>query len=463
MLQRFKAHLSESGLIPPDTAVLVGYSGGADSTCLLHLLHACGVDVVAAHLHHGQRSEADMELKLCEAFCKELGVAFIAGRADVPLMASELGIGLEEAGRNARYSFFDQAAASTNCALIATAHTRTDLVETVLLNMVRGSGLSGLSGIPEQRGNIVRPLLPYSRHQTSSYCKKLGLWTHDDPANEDLSFSRARIRHRVLPELKAINPRTEDAISRLAETAGEEDRFLSGMAAAALEQSEVPLNGPLRFLTLDAEASFDQTKLATLPEVLYRRAIRLAASALGGVMSFDQVAVVVKAVAANESGSVTAEGGEIAIEWNAESISVRQVKPTSPFRFPLTLPGETTSDEFGWQFTAFVSHEVPETISRASLTTVFDQSKVSGSLYFRTAQSGDLMRPMGFEGRRKLADLLSEAKLTQAARARLPIVCDLVGPIWAPGVCLDDRVKPTEQTESVIQISFEQLLNAEMP
>ncbi len=398
-----------------------------------------------------------MELRLCEAFCKELGVAFIAGRADVPLMSSELGIGLEEAGRNARYAFFDQAAASAECQHIATAHTRTDLVETVLLNMVRGTGLTGLAGIPERRENIIRPLLPFSRQQTHSYCTKLGLWTHDDPANEDLSFSRARVRHRVLPELKAINPRTEDAISRLAETAGEEDRFLNGMAAAALEQSEIALNGAMRFLTLDAEACFDEIKLSTLPDVLFKRAMRLAASALGGSLSFDQVLVIQKGVSAAEHGSVTAEGGEVAVEWNGEHLTVRQVKPTSPFRFPVTMPGETSSDEFGWQFTAFVSQDFSDSVSRASLETVFDKAKVSGPLYFRTAQPGDQMRPMGFDGRRKLSDLLSEAKLTQAARARLPVVCDLVGPIWAPGVCLDERVRPTKDTESAIVISFSAL------
>src|SRR5262249_18849715 len=121
---------------------------------------------------------------------------------------------------------------------------------------------------------------------------------------------------------------------------------------------------------------------------------------------------------------------------------------------PLTLPGETESEEFGWQFTAYESVEVSFPITRASLDTALDRSKIRGPLYFRTAQPGDQMKPLGFDRHRKLADILSEAKLTQAARARLPIVCDMVGPLWAPGVCLDERARPSATTETAIILSF---------
>ncbi|MEA2553176.1 MAG: tRNA(Ile)-lysidine synthase, partial [Fimbriimonadaceae bacterium] len=187
MLERFRDHLEKTGLIPAGTRVLVGYSGGADSTCLLHLFHALQVDIVAAHLHHGQREEADTEQRLCEAFCTELGIPFVSGRGDVPRLAKDLKIGLEEAGREARYAFFRQAAFQTGCTLVATAHTLSDNVETILLNIARGSGLAGLAGIPEKRENIVRPLMIFAREETRAYCQDHGFWYHDDPANEDLT------------------------------------------------------------------------------------------------------------------------------------------------------------------------------------------------------------------------------------------------------------------------------------
>ncbi len=454
MLDVFRRHLETSGFIPDGARVLVGYSGGADSTCLLHLLKRAEVDIVAGHLNHGQRPEADREQKLCEAFCQEMDIPFATGRADVPGMAADLKIGLEEAGRNARYAFFRQAAFRLSCRLVATAHTRSDQVETILLNLARGSGLSGLSGIPARRENIVRPLLPFSRSETRAYCEQHGLWFHDDPANEDLSFSRARVRHRILPELRAINPASDESIVRLGLLAAEEDGFLNGMAAAALEQAEISLNGDLAFLTRDCELVLDRNRISTLPRVLFKRAMRLATEALGSPLDFDQTEAFADGVVNREKGSVTAEGGEVVAEWSSGVIAVRQLKPVTPFRHRLTVPGETQSEEFGWTFTAFQGSPSGRPPSRQGLDTEMDRRGVKGDLYFRTAKEGDRIQPLGFDGHRKISDLLSEAGLTQAARARLPIVCDMVGPIWVPNVCLDERVKPKSDTDSAIILRF---------
>jgi tRNA(Ile)-lysidine synthase len=454
VIDQFREHLRTSGLIPEGARVLVGYSGGADSTCLLHMMRLAGVDVVAGHLHHGQREEAAMEMKLAEAFCQELGVPFAGGRADIPRMATDLRMGPEEAGRHARYEFFNQAAFRLECQLIATAHTRSDDVETILLNMARGCGLAGLSGIPERRGNIIRPLLPFTREQTRDYCEERGLWFHNDPSNDDVSFSRARIRHRVLAELRLINPSVQAAIARLSEIATEEDRFLNGMAAAALEQTEIPLNGELAFLTKDCEAAFDRSALSTLPPVLFKRGTRLAVEVLGGNLSFEQTNALQAGVASHERGSVTADGGQVAVSWDSAQIHFRQLLPDSPFRYGLTVPGETISDEFGWKFTAFEAPVEESAQRRATLDVQMDKSKIRGQLYFRTAKAGDEMQPLGFSGHRKLSDLLSEAGLTQSARTRLPVVCDMVGPIWAPGVCLDERMRLTQDATSSIVMRF---------
>jgi tRNA(Ile)-lysidine synthase len=454
VLERFRSHLQDSGLIPQGARVLVGYSGGADSTALLHLLFICGVDVVAAHLHHGQRDEADTELKLCEAFCQELGVPFMAGRADVPLIAQNIKIGLEEAGRHARYEFFRQASIGTQCRLVATAHTLDDHVETVLLNLARGSGLSGLGGIGAQRENIIRPLLPFSRAETREYCHDHGFWFHDDPANTDLNFSRARIRHRVVPEMLVVNSSFMTAVERLASTASEENAFLNSMAAAALEGCEVPVNGALRFLTLDCEVWLDRAKLMHLPPVLQKRGLRLAAGALGASLDFDQTVAAVTGLAATEKGSVTAEGGQVVVEWDPSHLVARVLNPAQAFRFNLTVPGETFSEEFGWVFTVVPCDASDFRRDRGSLDVVIDASAVKGQLHFRSAKAGDEMSPLGMTGTRKLADMMAECGLTAAARKCLPIVCDMVGPVWAPGVAIADRVKIASSKETALQLRF---------
>ena len=453
VLERFRERLARSHLIPEGSTVLVGYSGGADSTCLTHLLYECGVDVIAAHLHHGQRAEADEELANCEDFCAKLGILLMSGKADVPALARESKVGLEEAGRRARYQFLNAAAESAGADLIATAHTRDDVVETALFNATRGAGLAGLAGIPERRENIIRPLLAFTREETREWCRQHGFWTHDDPANTDLSFARARIRLRVLPELRQVNSEADANLARLAQTAREEDEFLDGAAANALERCEQRLNGDLAFLTKDCEFAFDAALLRHLPDVLLRRAVRLAAEALGGVLDWNQTLTASEGLRRSNSGAVTAERGQVRLEWNTNRLHAHRADPFPPFRYGVTVPGAVESTEAGWVLAAQNgSPRGPQ--HRASLQTFVEDSAVKGALYFRNAKHGDQMTPFGFSGRRKVADLLSEAHLTLTARQRLPVVCDMIGPVWIPGVCLDERVRIRSGTNRALHLSF---------
>lgn len=454
MLDRLKLHIEETGLIPNGATVIVAYSGGPDSTCLLHVLKQLEIDVVGAHLHHGQRAEADDEEARCRAFCDELQIPFVSGRADVPLIAKDHKIGLEEAGRNARYSFLRSVAHRLDASFVATGHTLDDHVETVLLHLVRGSGLAGLAGISASRDGIIRPLLPFSRSETRAYCQCNGLWTHDDPANFDVSFARVKVRHNVMPELRRINPLVEDAIARLAHLADEDNRLLDGMAAAALEQAEIPLNGELRFLTMDSEAAFNRLTLESIPPALYRRALRLAARSLGAELTYEQSQV----VGNGPKGSITAEGEQVVLEWDEARIHIRELITEESFRYPLTVPGLTESEVFGWALEArLIDHSVETHQKRASLSVQCDRSKAKGDLYFRSFEAGDTMMPLGFNHPRKVADLVSEAKLSLAARKRLPIICDILGPIWIPGVCLSERVKPTSATSMAYALTLRAL------
>jgi tRNA(Ile)-lysidine synthase len=455
LLSRFRAHLLERQLFVEGDRILVGYSGGPDSTCLLHLLHQVGLDIVAGHLHHGQRAEGEAELKLCEAFCADLGVPFAAGRSDVPEMARIMKIGLEEAGRRARYEFFRQASFRLDCTRIATAHTLDDHVETVLLNLTRGCGIAGLAGIPERRENIVRPLLLFSKEETRQYCEAHGLWTHDDPANCDVNFSRARIRHRVLPELVAINPNATEAVSRLSRLAFEENRYLDSQSVHAIANTEVLLNGSLRFLTIRHEAAFDRVAWRSIPPVLVRRALKLVASALNADLDFEQTHVAAEGIAGTGSGSVTSEGDVVVVEWSDRLVHVREAKTPEPFRFPLTVPGVTDSAEFGWKIEAMAGE--PRSFARDALDVVVDHDRVQGPLHFRSVQPGDKMSPMGFSGSRKVSDLLGEAGLTASARRRLPLICDILGVVWVPGVSLADRVKTDASTERGLHMRFSPL------
>lgn len=399
------------------------------------------------------RPEADGELDQCAAFADSLGIPFLSGRADIPAMSEKLQIGVEEAGRHARRAFFQQSANQTGCSLIATGHTLDDHVETVLMNLGRGSGMSGLGGIRPLRDGFVRPLLPFTRDETRRFCEERGLWFHNDPGNFDESFTRVRVRNRIIPEFESINPKFKSAVSRMAETLADEDTFLQHMAANLMQAAEIPLNGNLSFLTNHVEACFDLRALADAPTVLARRGIRLAAAFIGGELGYDNTLAILDLIRQPESsGSVTT--GQVVIEVSKNRLMIRNLQDSEPFRFPLTVPGVTESEIFGWKFTTLATPPNDYQREPGSLDVVIDIGAAKGGLYFRSAQPGDEMVPLGGNSPRKVSDLLAKSKLTSAARRRLPIIYDMAGPIWIPGCRMADRVRVTDKTVRAILVRF---------
>ncbi len=448
----FEEHLAATGLWPPEGRVLVGYSGGADSACLVQLLASTGHDIVAAYLHHGMREEADKEQELCAAFCESLKVQFVSGRADVPAISKEQKVGLEEAGRIARYTFLRQAANQLGCVRIATAHTRTDHTETVLLHVIRGSGRRGLGGIAEQSGDIIRPLLPFDREEIRAYCDQEGLWYFDDPANVDPRFARSRLRKDVFPVLKELNPAVNEAIARLAGIMREEDVFLDGAAAGALERLEVALNGPLGFLARDVEIGLDLPHLRLLPPDLLRRGLRLCFETLGGELDFAKTEILLRGVLEHTSGSVTSEGGEVVGEWTSQELAIRRLEPTKEFEIESTIPGQIDGLDLGWLIELFDEPYSDQVSERMAMIAFIDKDAIRGTVLARSIKPGDRMQPLGFEGRRKISDILGESGLTVAARRRLPILADENGPFWVPGISLDDRIRVVSTTKNVLKL-----------
>lgn len=207
-------------MLPPSGGtMLVAVSGGRDSVCLLHYLATMPRDfsVAAAHLDHGQRPTAGRDVAFVRQLCRELDVPLTVERADVPALARQRGVGLEEAGRMARYDFFRRTADSLGAQRIATAHHAADQAETVLLNLVRGTGMQGLAGIPPVRGRIVRPLLETSRDDIETYLKTHGLSHVEDETNRDTSLGRNRLRREVMPGLLSLHPGAAASICRTAE------------------------------------------------------------------------------------------------------------------------------------------------------------------------------------------------------------------------------------------------------
>ena len=252
-------------MLPPSGGIILcAVSGGRDSVCLLYYLCSLrekyGFKVEAAHYNHLMRPTAQRDQDFVAELCRTLSVPLHIAAGDVYAVAKERGLGVEETGRRLRYAYLNEVADQIGADRIATAHHQDDQAETVLLNLLRGTGAEGLRGIPPVRGRLIRPLLNTPQEEIEVYLTRHGLGHVEDETNESLQFGRNRLRKNVLPELEKIHPAFRQNIARTAAIVGREDRYLDELASSLL-------------LKEGTEVSCDALRRA--PEVLRPRMVRL--------------------------------------------------------------------------------------------------------------------------------------------------------------------------------------------
>ncbi|MBQ8345121.1 MAG: tRNA lysidine(34) synthetase TilS, partial [Clostridia bacterium] len=275
-----------SGL-PTDTPILLGFSGGADSTLLLFLLalwcRRWGTPLWVAHVHHGIRGEeADRDEAFCRQTAEELGLPFESIRADIPTLAKERGESIETCARNVRYEYFDRLMREHHIPILATAHNADDNLETVLFHLIRGAGLCGLCGIPTTRsaanGVVIRPLLRMEKDTVLSLCKTYGLSYVCDRTNTDTDYTRNRIRADILPQIKKINPGATRSVSRATESLYEDSLCLLTMSNWFLEE-------------LEADGGIETEKLCGSPPAVVNRALMSLFTRLSGGCTLEHTHV----------------------------------------------------------------------------------------------------------------------------------------------------------------------------
>ena len=233
MKQKILQAIKKYNLIQNGDIILIGVSGGPDSICLLHILNELKEElnfkIYVAHINHMIREEAEEETKYVQEFCKNLGVECFVKREDVLKQSKELKMGTEETGRQIRYNFFEEIVQKTKANKIATAHNNNDKIETIIMNILRGSGTSGLKGIEAIRDNkYIRPLIETDREEIEKYCIKNNLKPKIDKSNNENIYTRNKIRNIVIPYVKnEFNPNIIKTLNRLSEVATEESEYLN--------------------------------------------------------------------------------------------------------------------------------------------------------------------------------------------------------------------------------------------
>lgn len=225
--------INKYNLIQSGDSIVIGVSGGPDSICLLHILNELKQElnfkIYVAHINHMIRKEADEETEYVKEFCKNIGVECFVKKINVVKIAKESKMGTEEAGRKIRYNFFEEVLKNTNSNKIATAHNNNDKVETIIMNILRGSGISGLKGLdPIRENKFIKPLIEVSREEIETYCEENKLNPKIDKSNSENIYTRNKVRNTVIPYIKKeFNPNILKTINRLSEVATEEDDYLN--------------------------------------------------------------------------------------------------------------------------------------------------------------------------------------------------------------------------------------------
>lgn len=449
--QTLLAYCKQQGLFKSGDRVIVACSGGADSMALLLFLLRCrralSVEVLATHVNHGIRgAAADRDEKFVARFCEDRAVelfVYNARRAgvDIPENPSE------DWARNLRYSWFDDLAAREE-AHIATAHTMSDQVETVLLRMARGTGLHGLGGIQPHRGVYVRPMLCLTRAETEAYCAALGQSYVQDETNARDTYARNRVRHDAVPALLSVNPAAERCIGRLCRQMQQLDLWLYAEAAALLQAAATSRGYDLQMLR-DAEGPVLDAALHSLvspvrdAEEKYVSLLRFLVMKGEGALQLTQDVTykVQKGPAGKELVRISPSGAAPA---------PAPAQPALPGVYH--LPGGYTVALRVEKYEDFLKNAP---IFKKDLNCCADYAKISKNIMLRTRQPGDDYRPRDRHVRKTLKKYYNELAVPMNERPLLPLLADGSEVIWLWGSGFAEGFAPDRFTREVLVIRTE--------
>ena len=448
----------DAALLKPGMRLAVALSGGADSVALLRILAErsaeLGLALHAVHLHHGLRGEeADGDLEFCRTLAAKLGLPFHETRVDTTAEAKadpksgKAAETVEEAARRLRYAWFQQLMASENLDAIATAHTLDDQAETVLAKFLRGAWTEGLSGIHSKlespEGFILRPLLAAKHAEIEAYLRELGQDWREDTSNRNLTFTRNRIRHELLPLLEGWNPRLREHMAQMATLALAEEVWWQAELARLAPQLLLP-GRPVRGggraagSGLDSGLALEVSRLAALAPALQRRLIRYAAEKFGTSLDFSATEAVRALALGGRAGQKLALPHGLRAERTARELRFsthlepfpKDKSAQAPYEVP--IPGEVDAPAFGLRL---------RIEARGSATSGESPNGRDGSpakkATLRNWKPGDRVRPRYSGGLRKVKEVLERMRVTGTDRALWPVL-EIEGSIvWMRGVELE--------------------------
>ena len=433
MWSKVGKYIEKHNLLNTNDLYIVALSGGADSVALLLLLHEQGYRVHAAHCNFRLRGEeSDRDEQFCVELCERLGVPLHRIHFDTQTYAEVHHVSIEMAARELRYGYFEQLRRDIGAAGVCVAHHRDDSVETVILNLLRGTGLRGLCGIQPRNGAVLRPFLCVSRAEIEGFLAEKGQKYVTDSTNLEADVLRNKVRLQVLPLLHELNPAVSENIQRTAENLMSAQAFLDAVL------SEQKLRKELILSSITNCASREFVAFEWLKEFGFNG---------------QQVRQILEA----ETGAVMSSPTGYDVLKDRDRLLVeRSLKPMKPMRIPeegTYILGE--KDGFESEVGRFSVKKSPVFVSKDPHIATVDAAKVTFPLTLRRVEEGDWMIPYGMKGRKLLSDLMTDRKMTVFEKRKQLVVVDNQGVVvWLAGLRIDNRVAVKEDCQEVLALQI---------
>jgi tRNA(Ile)-lysidine synthase len=459
--ERFRRAIERHHLIDRGDRLIVGVSGGADSMVLLHLLKACHpiflFDLIVAHVNHGLRPvESEREATLVRKEAERLGLPYEYGEFDVRDFGNRSGLSLQEAARRIRFHFFHAQLKKHRAQKIALGHHADDQVETMLLRLLRGSGLKGLKGmLPIREGRVIRPLLDVWRKEIESFAEERGIPYLVDSTNLKESYLRNRIRLKLIPLIeKDFQANFKEVMKRTSSFLQQEDDYLEKRAEEFY--GEIIQEGQ-GFLSFKWDR-FNALHPAIRWRVLQRMLVRTIQDETLEDRDWSEVSQIYEELNRRSSSFVLALSGGVCVEkrYNEVCLKKEVVPPVAPFEVDLGVPGRTRVGELEGEI---IVEEIPwdeQMIEFPALpnTAFFDYESLLLPLRLRNFRPGDRFQPLGVKGTQKLKEFFIDHKIPKFERARVPLLTSGESIAWVVGYRIDERFKVTKETRRVLKVSF---------
>jgi tRNA(Ile)-lysidine synthase len=464
MIGKIRDTIEENHLLDAGEEVVVAVSGGPDSVALVKVLEMLSYEyrltLIVAHLNHGLREEAPSEERFVRKLAQDMGLVFESKSLDILSLRKMSGKCIEDISREARYAFLNDVAKKHGARKIALGHHMNDQTETVLMNILRGSGPPGLKGMLSGRDSrYIRPLLDVTRSEIISFLKFHGISFVTDASNADESYLRNRIRHALVPELKArYNPNLDESIKSMAEIMRVENEYME-MATDKVVSAWYITPGQSEFKICISDFS-------EYHEAIRRRIIKHLLEGLsphGKGIGFRHVKAALGLIRSDRPGAYVNLPCDIEVRREYDTLVIsrkRKGEEENPNKgcddlyYEVTPPASVKMAELG-KMMIFEFAKSPIDMRTSTRDAVFmDYDRICLPLIIRTVRPGDRIQPLGMRGIKKIKSVLIDEKIPLRRRKEIPLLLDQEAVLWIAGLQLSERVKITDRTRQILKVEF---------